>query len=117
MAVVEIPLRSDLPHFDLVQVLDGVSYLLTFHWNTRSEAWYLSLSLEDETVVWAGVKLVVNWELQARGVHPSRPPGLLMAFDDAARKTDPGLEDLGKRVKLYYFDASEVASLAAQLGG
>ncbi len=116
MSVTEVPLRSDLPHFDLVQVLDGVSYLLTFHWNTRSEAWYLSLSLEDETPIWAGVKVVVGWPLFRRNKNLLAPPGFLMAFDDATLQRDPGLEDLGKRVRLLYFDASEVESLAAQAG-
>lgn len=111
MAVVEIPLPSDLPHFDLIVSLDGVSYRLLFRWNDRSESWFLDLSLEDDTLIWASIRVVVSWPLGRRSQHPSRPPGMLLATDTTARATDPGLTDLGARVRLYYWDAAELSAL------
>ncbi len=41
--MVEIPLRSDLPHFTVVVELDGSIYRLEFNWNTREAAYYMHM--------------------------------------------------------------------------
>lgn len=113
MAVLRLPLRSDQPHFDFTVSLDGTAYKFLFRWNTRGSVWYMSVSLDDDTPLFMGVAVVVNWPLGYRCRHPQKPKGLLMAFDDANTKKDPGLNDLGARVNVLYFDASEVAKLQA----
>lgn len=114
--VIELPLRNDLVRFDFVITLDGVAYKFLFSWNSRQEGWFVSLFLEDDTPVWSGVRLVVNWFLAQRMRSALRPPGLLMAFDQAEQGQDPGLTDLGARVRLLYFDAEDVAEMSAEAG-
>lgn len=113
MGVFSIPLRKDQARFDFTVVLDGVAYLFLFSWNSRDSAWYMSLFTEDETPICLGVKVVVNWPLCYRTRSPLKPPGLLMAFDQASQGVNPGLEDLGGRVRLLYFDADSVAEMRA----
>lgn len=115
MAVFELPLRSDLERFEFVLTLDAVAYKFLFSWNSRESGWFMSLFLEDDTPVWSGVRVVVNWPLQQRSRVSNRPPGLFMAVDAQETKTDPGLTDLGKRVRLLYFDAESVAALRVSL--
>jgi hypothetical protein len=117
MAEYQLPLRSDLARFDFVLSLDGVAYKFFFSWSTREACWHMSLFLEDETPIWSGIRVVVNWPLNQRSRSALRPPGMFMAFDAEQQSVDPGLTDLGGRVQIIYFDAASVASIKAQLGG
>jgi hypothetical protein len=103
-----IPLRPDLTHYDLGITLDGVAYLLELRWNTREEAWYLDLRLEDGTDVVTGLKVVVSFPLGRRSQHPKCPPGILLAVDTSGGQKDPGIADLGDRVQLLYFERAEL---------
>jgi hypothetical protein len=107
--MVIIPLRPDLTHYDLGVTLDGVAYLLELRWNTREEAWYLDVRLEDGTDVVTGIKVVVGFPLAARSAHAKLPPGALFASDTSGKNQDPGIADLGNRVRLYYIPAAELA--------
>ncbi len=111
MAQIELPLRSDLERFDFVVTLDGVAYKFLFSWNSRQEGWFMSLSLEDDTPIWTGIRVVVNWPLGGRTRSSLRPPGHFVAFDAAETKTDPGLNDLGVRVRILYFDEQSTRSI------
>ena len=112
MAQIELPLRADLPRFDFVLSLDGVAYKFLFAWSTSESGWYMSLFLEDDTPIWLSVRVVVNWPL-GRTANSLRPPGLFMAFDAAEQATDPGLTDLGARVRILYFDKASVKAMLA----
>jgi hypothetical protein len=110
---VTLPLRPDLTHYDFGISLDGTSYLLELRWNTREEAWYLDIRLEDGTDVVLGIKVVVDFILGRRSQHPARPPGVFFAVDTSGRRQDPGISDLGARVQLLYFEAAELLLVGA----
>jgi hypothetical protein len=103
-----IPLRSDLPYFDLEVELDGVTYGLELRWNTRAEGWFLTIfNPETEEVIRAGIRVVCDFPL--RSYEADRlPPGALVAVDTSGEATDPGYGDLGDRVQLLYFTAAEL---------
>lgn len=104
---VTIPLRTDLPHYDLQVELDGATYGLEFLWNPRSEAWSMTISSADGTVLAAGLRVVVDWAIGKRLKDATLPPGVFMAQDTSGERRDPGLEDLGRRVLLLYFSQDE----------
>lgn len=105
---VEIPLRSDLPAFSLQASLEDVTYTLRLRWNTRTEAWFVDiLDAQGETQYLTGVRLVVNFPLAAYNTG-RQPPGSFVAVDTSGTQTDPGVDDLGDRVRLLYFTAAEL---------
>ncbi len=107
MSVV-IPLRSDLPHFDLQVELEGTTYTLELRWNTRAEAWFLMvIDAQGETVIRSGLRVVADHPLRLYEAD-RQPPGLLVAADTSGAGEDPGLHDLGARVQLFYFTAAEL---------
>jgi hypothetical protein len=88
-------------------VLDGREYVLRFRWNQRAAKWYLSLFDQDESPIYVGVKLVINFPLFGpRLVDDRAPPGELLAIDTEATGADPGLHDLGGRIKIVYIDGA-----------
>lgn len=107
---IEIPLRNDLPFFDLQTVLDDVTYTLEIRWNTRAEAWFMNvLDIEGIVVYQAGLKLVANWMTSAYTTGRN-PPGSFFLLDTSGQGEEPGEEDLGDRHKLLYFTASEIGA-------
>lgn len=105
---VEIPVRSDVLHYEQQIQLDGVTYTLRFRHNSREDAWYMSLYTEDGTALAIGVKIVVDFPLAARLTDSRRPSGRFVAVDTSGVQRDPGELDLGDRVKLYYFQEDEL---------
>lgn len=103
-----IPLRSDLTHYDLQVILDGLVYTLEFRWNTRESSWYMDIKTEDETLILASIKVVIDTPLGKRCADARMPPGVLLAQDSSDAKIEAGVNDLGARVILLYFEASEL---------
>jgi len=103
--MVTIPIPESVDAASLSVDLDGVTYRLGFRWNARASAWFMSLATEDETPIASGIKVVADWPL-LRGVRGGlRPPGELLAVDTSGQQTDPGRDDLGRRVELVYVEA------------
>lgn len=126
--MVEIPLRSDLPHFTVVVELDGNNYRLEFRWNTRDQSWYMHQYDADEVLIQGSLKCVIGWPIGVLTcADPRKPPGFLI-FEDTSnnKQTDPtwtegkdlftydqitkvpGYGDLGDRVRLYYVELADI---------
>jgi hypothetical protein len=92
-------------------VLDGVSYLLTFRYNTREACYYLQIQSADAVTTFAqGIKLVSNYSLLAfEGA--TAPPGDLMALSCSTADDSPAqfgeLGD-GQRVTLLYLEEADI---------
>ena len=108
--MISIALRPDLTHFSLQANLDSETFTLLIRWNARALGWFMDIFEEDgETLILAGVRLVANFPL---GMYRAdrRPAGYLYAWDTTGVGIDPGLGELGDRVKLIYFTAADLAA-------
>ena len=108
MAVHQVPTTPGVPFYSQVTELDGIEYLLTFAWNGREGAWYLSIANNQGNLIRAGIKLVPNWPLLRKVRHEMRPPGELMVLDEAG--VGITLDNLGTDVVLFYGDQETVSS-------
>lgn len=92
--------------------LDGTAYLIDLSWSTRSETWYISVfqpqGVEAPTPVIQGIALRIGYPVLAGVVMDGRPLGEIIAVDLSGAGDDPGHEDLGTRVRLYYYTAAEL---------
>ena len=118
MSILEIPLTPDTPDFRQVASLDGAAYVLDVSFSDRTNSWYVSVLQQREdsepTPIAEGVRLAVNYPVLAGIVFDGRPQGELIPIDLTNRGIDPSYEDLGTRVRLYYYDASEMARIVAE---
>lgn len=110
MAIFVLPNRNDLTHYDFVQTLEGKTYRFEFRWNLRDEAWYFDLRLNDGTDICNGQKVVLRIPLCLRSKDPNLFPGVLMAIDTSGKDEEAKIDDLGSRVKILYYELSDVAS-------
>jgi hypothetical protein len=107
--MIQIPTDSSglVPAYTETVQLDGSLYLLQFAWNTRTEHWYLSVYLPDETPITLGRMIVNGVNLLRSCSTPGRPPGMLLAVPIDASLEHAGLDGLGSRIGLYYVPADE----------
>lgn len=108
MATVIIPCDPSLPFWTQTTTLDGVPYLLTFRYNIREDAYYLSISSADGATDYVlGMKLVVGISLLRP--WPS-PPGEMMVVAGSTDDSPPRLGDLadGARCALLYIEEADL---------
>lgn len=119
---IRIPTSTTLPAYSQTTTLDGRNYLFSFAFNEREGTWFVSLADADGVPIVEGEKVIVQLPLFSLVTDPRRPPGVMMAIDTTAPETDysaevktlaqdPGLFELGTRVKLVYFPADELVAL------
>ena len=63
MAMLEIPLSSDAPHFSQEHQIFGHIYTLEFEWIEREQYWTLHLYGEDETPIALGLRVNTDWPI------------------------------------------------------
>ena len=109
MPPVSLPLQPSIPHYRVGTTLDGEPFLLDLRWNTRAGVWYMDIYADDadETPLIRGVAVVLGSLLGNRCTSPLFPKGALIAVDTGGGQQDAGLDDLGTRVKVYFYPASE----------
>lgn len=109
MATRILPTVSDgRAHISYTIVLDGDSFYIHMDFNARDEHWYISVHDATNTPIegCVGRRIVTNWPILHRATAAGRPAGNIIT--SSADHEDPGLYDLGNRVKLYYVEASNV---------
>jgi len=108
MSILVIPTDSDNSTYKQTIQIEGIYYILDIHWNTRDEAWYLSIYLADLTPIVTGIKLVIDYELINDYKVDSMPPGALFLIDTSLKGFPCGRVDLGQRCQLIYLTADEL---------
>ena len=102
MAYQQLPLVPSTPNYRFATTLDGTSYVFDVRWNARDEAWYLDVYDQNETLIRAGVKIVLGALLGRRSVDPAFPDGLLIATDLSGEGREATFDDLGTRVVVIF---------------
>lgn len=108
MAIYKLPFESIDPHYEFEIDLEGTRYVFVLDWNSRDEAWYLSLALPDGTQILDGRRVVLGSPVFRRLTHASRPLGDLIFLDTDGTSVEPGRNDLGGRVVGIYFDEADL---------
>ncbi len=106
----QLPLNSDAPHYRVGTTLQGIQYLLDVRWNSREEAWYMTISSVEDIVLIAGIKLVLGVFLTRLSHDERLPDGEFMVSDLSDTSTEATLTDLGERVAVYFIPTEELES-------
>lgn len=108
MATIIIPVRNDLPAYKFKIDLEGVMYVLDFGFNARSNLWYMSIMDQAETLILGDLPILVNVPLADQYVKEGLPPGRFIAVDETGNKQNPGIDNFGSDVKLFYQESENV---------
>jgi len=107
MALV-LPTRTDLARYSFDVELDGVTFTFSFEWNDRDSGWYFSISDVNAVPLLSGRRVVLDYPLINIYRDIRLPAGSLVAIDTSSKDEEPGLTDLGERVKLIYLTRAEL---------
>ena len=106
-----VPTPTDgYPHQSAQAQLGDNFYSVVWHWNGREGAWYFSLADVDSLPIVSGVRVALNIDLLSGVSGDRRPDGAIVVVDPAGRTQEPGLTDLGSRVKVVYIPREELSS-------
>jgi hypothetical protein len=96
---VEIPI-TQFPYYENTVILDGESYVFTFIWSVRSNAWFLNIG-----DIIQGIKIVTGIDLlEPYHYNDDLPSGKLGAVRNAGRASKPGFFNfgIGQEITLVY---------------
>jgi hypothetical protein len=111
MTITRIPTSITDANYEFTISLDNVEYKLSFRFNSRDEAWYLTILTPDDIVLRAGIKVVNEWVLTRLWVAVNRPAGDLVTVNQGELLNPPLLDELGTKALLDYLDEAEAESL------
>lgn len=93
---------------DTYEDLGGLELTLRVSWSERLQTWYLDLLDADGIVIWAGRKILSNYQIAIRQVNARLPPGIFWADSEDPDRTPPDFDALGIRVVIAYSDPEDV---------
>lgn len=110
--IYQVPLPQPMPVNLTFQVeLDNVTYTLNLFYNDRDGGWYLTIGDASNNPILGCQRCVVNYPIGWKQCYnTSMPPGSIQFQDTSGQGLDPGLNDMGARVTMLYFDAAELYS-------
>ena len=104
----QLPFVASEFNYRVTTLLDDTEYIFDVRWNGRDEAWYFDLSDAEGTLIRAGTKIVLGSYLGRRSVDSRYPNGVFAASDLSGGNRDATYTDLGTRVVVFYYPASEL---------
>jgi hypothetical protein len=109
--MLEIVVRPELlDYLDTIN-LGGVILTLALSYRVRTDDWWISFLDEESQPILQGKRIVTGWPLNI-GVYDDRlPQGLFVALRLGEGESDARAGELGRTVKLTFFEASDLAAL------
>ncbi len=105
MALIEIPVRNDLPAYKFSLDLDAKSYVLSFRYNGRMERWVMDLLDDTENPIRTGIKILTTVDLFPILKKETMPQGTFLAFHETGLEINAERIEFGDSVKLFYNEA------------
>lgn len=107
MALIVIPVRTDIFSYTERITLNGSVYVLTFNYNLRMDVWFMDIATAAGTVLLAGIAFLQGLPLTYKNVGriSGLPPGDFVLIDETGQDRDPGKDNLGQDIKLEYLEA------------
>lgn len=108
MAIVEMPVRNDLPAFDFKQELEGTVFTFAFRFNVRFNAWIMDILDETGDVpIILGTPVFTDVDILSRFIYDTLPPGQFVVLDETGAQRNPDRDNFGGEVKLFYVESVE----------
>lgn len=106
-----LPFTPGIPFYRMSVTLGEEDYVFDVRWNERDNGWYFDLFTVNEVAIIHGVKVVLGTLLGGVNPDENRLPGGLIAADLEDTGLDPGFDDLGYRVQVYFYTLQEILDL------
>jgi hypothetical protein len=88
--------------------LGGIDLTLQLAYVDRLDTYYLDLFDSDGNIIYAGRKILANYQVAIRQRDARLPAGIFWADSEDPDDTPPSFDELGQRVMLAYSDPEDV---------
>jgi len=106
MAIIEIPVRSDIPAYSFQITLEGTVFTLRFRFNTRLDRWVMDVNDVDDLPIITGVPLLYGLPLLDRYKLSNLPLGQFVIIDETGEERNPPRDSFGEDFKLLYKEST-----------
>ena len=106
MAIVQLPLRNDVPAFSFQTDLDGTTFSFKFRYNSRTDRWAFDIATANDEPIISGVLVVTGTFLLERFSDARLPQGDMFVLNKEDENVSPGRNDLQKNVFILYDEAA-----------
>jgi len=114
--MLQLPFATSDPNYRMTVVIAGTPYIFNVHWNGRDAAWYFDLLTSDETVIYAGIKIVLGTMLALSRMPAAgdlAPLGAFMVVDTSGQDIDATLDDINSRVLVLFADIDDLNEITS----
>ncbi len=93
----------------------GIEYSQPAAGDVPRAGWYIDILDAQESAIRNGIRVVLGLPLGYICRDPRRPPGILLPVDTSGADLDPGFDDLGARVQVWFVTWAEIGQMQADL--
>lgn len=111
--ILEIPVNSEFSSYEFQTTLELTVYSFRFKWNARMERWSMSIYNDVGEPLVEGIPVFAGPLVMEQYVYDGLPPGIIVFVDSTGENIDPGRNDLGDRVRMFYITSDELLEEAA----
>lgn len=104
MAQIILPIDSTEPYYDVDIELSGTLYNFVVRYNTRWEAWLLSINEADKTPICSNFPIVEGMPMFFTSNNPKLPPGAIIGIDTTGARQEATRDSLGDTFLMFYFE-------------
>lgn len=105
MANIIIPTVKSKNNYQFSIDLENTTYVFELYYNTRAGYWTLNLYDDAETLLIAGVALLLKVNLLDKYTNPALPQGILHLINLKEENVEATFDSLGEDVLLMYEEA------------
>ncbi|MEW5803908.1 MAG: hypothetical protein AB1847_17575 [bacterium] len=103
LSLLQLPVKSDIGHYELKTELDKVKYTFSFRFNTRADRWIMDIKTDGGEILVAGIPLLAGVDFLSGFRADTRlPQGVLFLLNTVDENASPGRDDLGNNALLIY---------------
>lgn len=113
---VEVPFVPSIGYYRFGTTLNERPYIFDVRWNSRDESWRFDVREVDETLIIAGVKIVLGAYLGRVSGHQLFRDGVFVAVDLSGKRREAAYDDLGTRVVVEYIPVLELLTRLSRFG-
>ena len=106
MALLKLPVRSDLKAYEFQVDLDNAAFTLKYRFNERLGRWTMDIATNVGADILTGLPLLTDVPLTDQFRFEELPPGRFILVDKTGENKNAGAEDLGNDVLMFYEEAS-----------
>lgn len=106
-----LPFKPGVGDYTFTAILRDTEYPFRVRWNSREDAWFFNIQEPALTPIATGIKVVLGAYFAREITHPLfRDGALVCRVPHGDDRREPGFDDMGLRVQVWYFNREEVVA-------